>query len=155
MAATGLVTILLPPPTISSFTPTSGKVGTPVTITGTNFFNVQSVMFNGASASSFSLTSPTTLTTTVPPAATSGPISITTAGGTATSTGHFLVLPTQDFSLTVEPATVTAIAGTSVSLKVSTVTTGGYTGLTQLGIGPLPSGVTASVTPPLDGGRRF
>jgi len=55
-----------------------------------------------------------------------------TIEGTATSTGYFVVLPTQDFSLLVEPTSVTAIAGTSVNLNVSTVTTGGYTGLATL-----------------------
>jgi hypothetical protein len=71
-----------------------------------------------------------------------------TSGGTATSTGYFIVLPTQDFTLVVEPSTATAIAGTSVNLKVSTVTTGGYTGLTTLSTGTLPTGVTATFTPP-------
>jgi hypothetical protein len=53
-----------------------------------------------------------------------------------------------DFTLTLEPTTVTAIAGTSVSLKVSTVTTGGFTGLTMLGIGSLLTGVTAIFSAP-------
>lgn len=48
----------------------------------------------------------------------------------------------------VEPSTTTAIAGTSVNLKVSTVTTGGYTGLTTLSTGTLPVGVTGTFTPP-------
>jgi hypothetical protein len=71
-----------------------------------------------------------------------------TSGGTATSTGHFIVLPTQDFTLVVEPSTATAVAGTSVNLKVSTVTTGGYTGLITLSTGSLPAGVTGTFTPP-------
>jgi RHS repeat-associated protein len=50
--------------------------------------------------------------------------------------------------LVVEPSTATAIAGTSVNLKVSTVTTGGYTGLTTLSTGTLPTGVTGTFTPP-------
>jgi YD repeat-containing protein len=48
----------------------------------------------------------------------------------------------------VEPSTATTIAGTSVNLKVSTVTTGGYTGLTTLSTGSLPAGVTGTFTPP-------
>jgi hypothetical protein len=71
-----------------------------------------------------------------------------TSGGTATSTGHFIVLPTQDFTLVVEPSIATAVAGTSVNLKVSTVTTGGYTGLATLSTGSLPTGVTGTFTPP-------
>lgn len=147
-AATSVVTVVLPPPTVTGFSPTSGKVGTTITITGTNFVNVQSVIFNSAPAPSFTVTGTTTIRTTIPPSATTGPISVSAAAGTATSTGTFLVLPTQDVSLVVEPSTVTAIAGTSVSLKVSTVTTGGYTGLTQLSTGPLPVGVTATFSAP-------
>lgn len=41
-----------------------------------------------------------------------------------------------------------AIPRTSVTLKVSTVTTGGYTRLTTLSTGTLPTGVTATFTPP-------
>ena len=66
----------------------------------------------------------------------------------ANSTGHFIVLPTLDFSLLVEPSTATAVAGTSVNLKVSTATTGGYTGLTSLSTGSLPTGVAGTFTPP-------
>jgi hypothetical protein len=81
---------------------------------------------------------------TVPPGAVTGPLQVTTSGGTATSAGYFIVLPTQDFTLVVEPSTATAIAGTSVNLKVSSVTTGGYTSLTTLGTGPLPTGGNAA-----------
>lgn len=48
----------------------------------------------------------------------------------------------------IEPSTATAVAGTSVNLKVSTVTTGGRTGLTTLSTGPLPAGVTGTFAPP-------
>ena len=48
----------------------------------------------------------------------------------------------------VEPSTATAIAEASVNLKVSTVTTGGYTGLTALSTGSLPARVTGTFTPP-------
>jgi hypothetical protein len=50
--------------------------------------------------------------------------------------------------MVVEPSTATTIVGTSVNLKVSTVTTGGYTGLTTLSTGSLPAGVTGTFTPP-------
>ena len=43
------------------------------------------------------------------------------------------------------------IAGMSVNLRVSTVTSGGYTGLATLSTGALPTGVTATFTPPLLG----
>ena len=40
----------VPAPTLSSFSPTSGVVGTSVTITGTNFTNASAVGFNGTGA---------------------------------------------------------------------------------------------------------
>ena len=40
-------------PTITSFTPTFGPIGTSVTITGTNFTGATSVTFNGVSATTF------------------------------------------------------------------------------------------------------
>ncbi len=79
-----------PAPTISGFSPTSGGVGTSVTVTGTNFTGATSVRFNGQSAS-FSVVTSTQINATVPNCSSSGPISVTTAGGTATSSGSFSV----------------------------------------------------------------
>jgi hypothetical protein len=83
-------TVTPPAPTIASFTPTSGSVGSGVTITGTNFTGATSVKFNGTTAT-FSITSTTQITTTVPAAATTGTISVTTPGGIAASAGAFTV----------------------------------------------------------------
>src|SRR2546428_3429947 len=81
-----------PAPTLTSFTPTNGPVGTSVTISGTNFTGATAVTFNGVSAS-FSVTSATAIQATVPPGATTGPLSVTTPGGTATNTTNFTVIP--------------------------------------------------------------
>src|SRR5436309_9879173 len=80
-------------PTITSFAPTSGPVGTSVTLSGTNFTGATAVTFNGVSAS-FTVTSATTIQVTVPAGATTGPLSVTTPGGTATSTNNFTVTVT-------------------------------------------------------------
>jgi hypothetical protein len=80
-----------PAPTITSFTPTSGSVGDTVTISGTNFTGASDVRFNGVSATSFSVSSATTITATVPTGATTGPLSVPTPGGTATSASAFTV----------------------------------------------------------------
>jgi hypothetical protein len=77
-------------PTITSFSPTSGPVGTTVTINGTNFTGATSVKFNGVTAT-FIVNSATKITATVPTGATTGRISVTTPGGTATSTSDFTV----------------------------------------------------------------
>ncbi len=77
-------------PSITSFSPTSGPVGTSVTVTGSGFTGATGVTFNGAAAS-FNLNSDSQITATVPSAATTGPISVATKGGTATSTTNFTV----------------------------------------------------------------
>lgn len=77
-------------PTISSFSPTSGGVGTSVTITGTNFTGASSVSFNNQSAS-FTVNSATQITASVPNCSSSGQVRVTTAGGTAVSSGSFTV----------------------------------------------------------------
>src|SRR5439155_710339 len=100
-----------PPPTISSFTPSQGKAGTNVTLTGQNFDPVAAnnqVRFNGVSAAVLSATS-TTLIATVPPTATTGIISLTTAGGTAQSASTFGVIPIT--ALAVTPALATPPIG--------------------------------------------
>jgi hypothetical protein len=77
-------------PTVSSFTPTSGSVGTSVDIQGAGFTGARSVAFNGANAS-YSVDSDSEIHATVPSGATTGPISVTTPNGTGTSSSTFTV----------------------------------------------------------------
>ena len=76
------------PPSITGFNPTGGLVNTNVVITGTNFLGALSVKFNGTNAV-FTVDSNTQITTTVPTNGTTGPISVTTPGGTANSVANF------------------------------------------------------------------
>jgi Carboxypeptidase regulatory-like domain len=80
-----------PAPTITGFTPNRGKVGTVVTITGTNFLTARAVVFNATAATQFTVNSATQITATVPAGATTGRIKVTTSGGTVTSGGPFRV----------------------------------------------------------------
>ena len=77
-------------PTITGFSPTSGPVGTSVTITGTNFTGASVVKFAATSAT-FNVVSDTQIRATVPSGAKNGAISVTTAAGTATSSTSFRV----------------------------------------------------------------
>ena len=77
-------------PTLTGFSPTSGPVGTSVTLTGTNFNGVTAVAFNGTSAS-YTVNSATQIVATVPSGATSGTIKVTTSGGSATSSAAYTV----------------------------------------------------------------
>ncbi len=83
------------PPTISSFSPTSGPIGTAVTITGTNFNATASnnIVYFGAVKAPVSTASSTQLTVTVPVGATYAPITVTdtTSGLTAFSSAPFVV----------------------------------------------------------------
>ena len=81
-----------PPPTVISFTPTTGIVGTVVVITGTNFTLVSKVTFNGTNAPVFTLNSATQITATVPTGTTTGPIAVITPVGTGTSATNFTLI---------------------------------------------------------------
>ena len=98
-----LATVTAPPttPTISSFTPSSGIVGTSVTISGTNFSSTLSsntVKFNGTTAA-LSSGNTTQLIATVPSGASTGKITVTVGANTATSAS--------DFTITTPPSTTT------------------------------------------------
>ena len=80
----------VPAPTISGTSPPSGPVGTSVGIGGHNFTGATAVRFNGTSAD-FTISSDGVIVTHVPPAATSGPVTVVTPNGTATSSGNFTV----------------------------------------------------------------
>ena len=83
---------VLSSPTVTSFTPVGGAVGTPVTITGTHFNTTPSVAFNGTLATLSSSTT-TSIATSVPAGATSGPITVNVNGITIAIGSNFTVYP--------------------------------------------------------------
>lgn len=80
-------------PTISSFSPASGPVGTIDTITGSNFSSIpaNNIVFFGAVRATVNTASANLLTVTVPPGATFQPMSVTVNGLTAFSAKPFIV----------------------------------------------------------------
>jgi uncharacterized repeat protein (TIGR03803 family) len=79
-------------PVVSSFSPTSGPVGTQVTITGSGLVGATKVTFGGKAATTYTVDpSGTFITATVPTGAVTGKVSVTTKGGTASGPGTFTV----------------------------------------------------------------
>ncbi len=101
-ATTGTVTVATPggtldsnvifrvTPQVNSFTPTSGAVGTVVTITGVSLKQTTAVTFGGVKAS-YTADSDTQVTATVPTGAETGEIGVATAGGIGASVTSFTV----------------------------------------------------------------
>ena len=73
-------------PVITSFSPSTGPVGTDVGISGYNFTGVNNVKFNGISATQYNVVNDLAIHAFVPVGATTGPIKITNSDGCFTST---------------------------------------------------------------------
>jgi hypothetical protein len=97
-------------PTITSFSPTTGQVGTSVVITGTNFTGITAVRFNGVSAA-FTVNSVTQITATVPSGATTGPITVVNAAGTATGATFTVGVPSHSRTVTFNFANNSRVTG--------------------------------------------
>jgi hypothetical protein len=105
LATTGIVTVTTPTgklsslqtfiilPSVLSFSPSSGPVGTSVVITGGGFTGALKVTFGGVKATSYTVNSASQITATVPTGAVTGKVAVTTPQGTATSSGTFTVTP--------------------------------------------------------------
>jgi hypothetical protein len=120
---------------ITSLSPTSGEIGTPVTITGTGFGTSQgtsTVTFNGTNATPSSWTA-SSIVAAVPPGATTGPV-VVTVGGIPSNGVTFTVLASPSItslSPTSGPiATVVTVTGTNFGSTqgASTVTFNGTRG---------------------------
>jgi large repetitive protein len=81
------------PPSIAGFSPTNGPAGTRVRITGQGFTGATGVKFNGAAAASFIISNDVTASAVVPTSVTTGPVSVTTPAGTATTASWFYGAP--------------------------------------------------------------
>src|SRR2546426_3002542 len=142
-------------PSISDFSPKSGPVGTPVALTGTNLAGSTgnpTITFTGLNSTRVSagVTSATAtqVLTTVPNGAATGPIELTTTGGTARTNGSFTVIGQQDFQVIVSPAAASAIQRSTATQVVSvTSAQSTFTQLASLSATGLPAGVNATFDP--------
>ena len=88
------VTNFYVPPVIKGFSPTTGRTGTNVIITGTNFLDATTVRFGAISAPSFSVLSNGAISVAVPPSALTGTLVVIAPAGSVTTTSNFVVQPT-------------------------------------------------------------
>lgn len=112
-------------PTVSGFSPTSGAVGTSVTITGTNFvpsLSGNTVTFSNIAATVTAATA-TSITATVPPHALTGTVKVTTTLGTGTSGGNFTV-PLSGSVEDVGDVTASALSTSSVTVQFTALSDG-------------------------------
>jgi len=133
-ASNGVSFTVLPTPSVTSLSPTSGAVGTPVTITGTNFGSAQGtsiVTFGGVSAIPASW-SATSIVVRVPSGATTGSV-VVTVSGVSSAGVLFTVLPTPS---------VTSLSPTSGAVGTPVTITG-----TNFGSAPGTSTVTFNGVP--------
>ena len=123
-------------PTITGFSPTSGGVGTILTITGTNFTGATSVMVNNVLTTGLTVVNSGLITATIATGTSSGIVKVTTPAGADSTTNNFtfigdlIVSTTQAVSGTYNNVTVTStgnatLAGTLTALGNVTVQTGG------------------------------
>lgn len=113
-------------PTITSFSPPSGGVGTSVTINGSNLGATSSVLFNGVAAAPASAFN-NSVRVVVPSGAKSGPITVVNAAGSTTSASSFQIYAApaiSSFTPTSGPA------GTAVTINGSH-----FTGTTAVSVG--------------------
>ncbi|MBS1742856.1 MAG: Ig-like domain-containing protein [Bacteroidetes bacterium] len=130
-------------PTISGISPNPVcAAGSTVTITGTNFNAcLSAVSFNGTAATTYNYVNATTITATVPAGATTGPVSITTPGGTATSASNLTIGSNGTITLGSGNANPTVCINSPITNIVYNIG-GSATGASLSG--SLPGGVTGS-----------
>jgi len=135
------------PPTITSFSPTSGKFPDFVTIAGTGFTGATEVTIGGVPSAKITVVSATEIRALVRSLARTGKITVTTPAGTVTSTNVFAVTWTANEPTWVAP-TIASFTPTSGKFP-DWVTIAGtnFKGATQVTIGGIPCAQIAVDSP--------
>lgn len=138
---------VIPIPTITSISPSSGPVGTTVTITGTNFNLATGIRFGGGLATNFKVNSNTEITATVAEVTSTGDIFVVTANGVVFTGASFTVLSSPsiglpnitktygdaDFNLSATSNSSGAITYSAISGTAATVSSAGAVSITGTG----------------------
>jgi len=130
------LTITPPCPTISDISPSTGMSGDIVSISGSNFFGVQSISFSSNVAANFSIVSNTQINAFVPPGAVPGPITLHKPECPDAKTALFTVI--------VSCPTVTGLLPLCASVGSTVSITG--TGLSRVGSVKFSSNAVAVIS---------
>lgn len=150
------ITVTFPPPTILSFSPTSASAGAMVTITGmalkapTGETMVSFAGNGGTRIPAMVLSSSATeVRSSVPTGAANGPLEVITSAGRAFSQGAFVVTASQNFMVTISPASTTVPQGSTATFVVSLSSeqTQTFTQLAKLSVVGAPNGVNPVFEP--------
>jgi Bacterial Ig domain/IPT/TIG domain len=148
-------TVTTPAPSITSLNPTSGLVGSSVTITGANFGATQgssTVQFNGTAATATSW-SATSIGVTVPAGATTGNVVVTVGGASSNGVSFTVTTPAPSITslnptsglvgsaVTISGANFGATQGTSTVKFNGTAATATSWSATSIGV-TVPTGAT-------------
>lgn len=110
-------------PVITGLMPEFGPVGTQVALTGSNFGSVTNVSFNGVAAV-FTVVNATSIQTTVPAGATTGPVTVRSAAGVGTSPRNFIIGTTTDLRTTMTPTVTPPVAHGPLGFSLRVVNQG-------------------------------
>lgn len=144
-----------PVPTITSFMPASGPIGTSVTLTGNTLVSslgtpvsvLVPLAGGGLTGAPVESASANSITFVMPSTAASGKITLSSSSGTVTSATSFTVVPSSTYTISATPSTGNVIAGQTATYSVTASSSSGFSGLAQLSVSGLPSGVTGTFNP--------
>ena len=118
-------TVSAPSPSITGLTPSSGSVGTPVTISGSNFGSAMGSVSFGNTAASVSSWSNSSIGVTVPSGLSLGSVSVTvTTSGGQTASANFTVTAAAPIVSGVSPSAGPLAGGTTVTISGSNFASG-------------------------------
>ena len=134
------------PTVITAVSPTSGAVGSTVTISGYNFGSSPVVKFNGVTATASVQSGGTQITATVPVSATTGTISVSsTSNGSDTSAETFSIGSSASPSLTISKTSLSGFSTTAGTASASQSYTVTGTSLTANVVVTAPAGYEVSL----------
>lgn len=110
-------------PQVNRFEPSSGLAGTQVTIFGAGFSDVTAVRFGNVNAT-FQVISSSEIRATVPQGAATGPITVVTIAGSATSLRSFVVGTTAELALSQAVSTNVALLNQVLAFTVTVTNQG-------------------------------